>query len=238
MHWRELTNSVHKRKTPIFAELSHSGSQSMMPGIKSLSPSIVPNMIYGNKPQECSENDILSLIDSFKKSAILAMEAGFDGIHIHGGNGYLISQFCSPLTNLRKDKWGGSPENRKLFIISVLEAIKSAVGKSTPVTARIGLKDVDVNGLSSEEGLDTVKILESKGLDGVELTYNIMNSYKDNIKPFAGVSLNKAIKTGLPLFGSFGNKNSEGYYLKFSKNRLHIINQLTLKKIISPSSFI
>ena len=61
------------------------------------------------------------------------------------------------------------------------------------------------------------KILESKGLAGVELTYNIMNSYKDNIRPFSGVSIFNAIKSGLPIFGSFGNKKEEGYYLNFSK---------------------
>ena len=83
----------------------------------------LPNLIYGNQPFELSEKEIAQLINKFKKSASIAMLAGFDGIHIHGGNGYLISQFSSPITNRRKDRWGGTSDNRNRFL-EIYKAIK------------------------------------------------------------------------------------------------------------------
>ena len=114
------------------------------------------------------------------------MSAGLDGIHIHGGNGYLISQFSSPITNTRKDGWGGNKKNRDQFFLGNYKAIRKEIGPDRFISARVGIRDVQSNGLSVEEGIARVKKLESCGLNSIEPTYNLMNTYKDNIKPFAG----------------------------------------------------
>ena len=82
-----------------------------------------------------------------------AAEAGFDGIHIHGGNGYLISEFCSPHANTREDRWGGDAERRSRFFFKVAEAVRSAVGDDLPVTARLSVEDSVEGGLQRDESL-------------------------------------------------------------------------------------
>jgi 2,4-dienoyl-CoA reductase-like NADH-dependent reductase (Old Yellow Enzyme family) len=213
-----LTSVVHKFDVPIIAELSHCGSQTMMSNVVTKSPSILPNLIYGNQPCELSETEIQEIIEKFKISASIAMKAGFDGIHIHGGNGYLISQFSSPISNNRKDKWGGNERNRDRFFIEIYKAIRKEIGKNRFISARVGVQDVRDNGLSIQEGINRVKKLEMHGLNAVEPTYNLMNTYKDNIKPFAGNDIFKSIISGTFLFDGFKIRNhSEGYYSNLSK---------------------
>jgi 2,4-dienoyl-CoA reductase-like NADH-dependent reductase (Old Yellow Enzyme family) len=192
--WRALVDAVHRDGGTIFAELSHAGSQSVVPGNEPVAPSVVPNAIFSTRPRELGAHDIEGVIDNFRAAARRVVGAGFDGIHIHGGNGYLISQFMSPLTNLRTDDWGGNPENRGRFLLEVYRAIRGAVGPDFPVTARIGLADADPGGLSVQESLPRVRRLHDEGLCAVEPVYCIMNSYLDNIRPYVGVGAARAFK--------------------------------------------
>jgi 2,4-dienoyl-CoA reductase-like NADH-dependent reductase (Old Yellow Enzyme family) len=99
-----LTAAVHQNGGRIFCELSHAGSQSVMPNIDPIAPSIIENAIFERQPREMSAADIERIVAAFGQAARRAAEAGFDGIHIHGGNGYLISQFNSPFSNRRSDQ--------------------------------------------------------------------------------------------------------------------------------------
>lgn len=228
---KELVSAVHKYDVPLIAELSHCGSQTMMNNVITKSPSILPNLIYGNQPRELDEKEIENLIDRFKISAALAMSAGFDGIHIHGGNGYLISQFSSPITNTRKDGWGGNKKNRDQFFLGVYKAIRKEIGPNRFISARVGIRDVQSNGLSVEEGIARVKKLESCGLNSIEPTYNLMNTYKDNIKPFAGNDKIKSLTSGIFLFDGFKIRaHKEGYYSELCE-RLSL-SEVTIPKIL------
>jgi 2,4-dienoyl-CoA reductase-like NADH-dependent reductase (Old Yellow Enzyme family) len=102
-----LAAAVRQNGGRIFCELSHAGSQSVMPHIDPIAPSIIENAIFERQPRAMSEGDIQRIIAAFGQAARRAATAGFDGIHIHGGNGYLISQFNSPFSNRRSDQWGG-----------------------------------------------------------------------------------------------------------------------------------
>jgi 2,4-dienoyl-CoA reductase-like NADH-dependent reductase (Old Yellow Enzyme family) len=192
--WRTLVDAVHQDGGTIFAELSHAGSQSVVPGNEPVAPSVVPNAIFSTRPHELSAGDIEEIIESFRSAASRVVAAGFDGLHIHGGNGYLISQFMSPLTNLRTDNWGGSPENRGRFLLEVYRVIRAAVGSNFPVTARIGMADADPGGLKVQESLPRVRRLWDEGLCAVEPVYCIMNSYLDNIRPYVGVGAGRALR--------------------------------------------
>ena len=225
---RDLVSVVHEFNVPIIAELSHCGSQTMMSDVNTKAPSVLPNLIYGNQPFELSEKEIAQLINKFKKSASIAMLAGFDGIHIHGGNGYLISQFSSPITNRRKDRWGGTSDNRNRFFLEIYKAIRKEIGPNKFISARVGIQDVQPNGLSKNEGVERVKILQNLGINAVEPTFNLMNTYRDNIKPFAGNSRLKSFLSGTFIFDKLKIQNhQEGYYLT-------LCDELRLKGVTIP----
>ncbi|SLN70545.1 oxidoreductase [Roseisalinus antarcticus] len=215
--WRGLVEAVHADGGTIFAELAHAGSQSVVPGNTPCAPSIVPNAIFATRPEELTPDGIDAVIDAFGQAARRAVEAGFDGIHIHGGNGYLISQFMSPLANTRTDKWGGSAENRGRFLVEVYRAIRAAVGPDFPVTARIGMADPGAGGLTVADSLETVRLLQPEGLNAVEPVYCIMNSYLDNIRPYVGVGAGRALRDWA-VERLWKPPSTEAYYRPFAKN--------------------
>ena len=88
-----------------------------------------------------SAEEIRSTIDDWAVGALRARQAGFDAVEIIGSAGYLISEFLSPVTNLRTDEYGGSAENRRRFPLEVIRAVRQAVGANYPVILRMGGKD-------------------------------------------------------------------------------------------------
>jgi 2,4-dienoyl-CoA reductase-like NADH-dependent reductase (Old Yellow Enzyme family) len=211
-----LTEAVHERGGVIFLELAHAGSQSVLPDVTPISPSGIPNAIHRRPPVEMSEADILRVVKAFGQGARRAMVAGFDGIHIHAGSGYLLSQFCSPLTNRRTDGWGGDAARRGRFFFAVYQAIRDAVGPQVPVTARFGVSDPIAGGLTLDESLDRIGALAGAGLDAVEPTYNVMSSYRQNLRPYVGNTLGHALRD-LLVHQLFAAREAEAYYRPFAR---------------------
>lgn len=147
--WKLVTDAVHKKGSKIFVQLMHTGRVShpdnLPAGSKVLAPSALaaPGEIWtdanGMKsyptPIEMTDAEIKEAIQEFADSCKLAIEAGFDGVELHGANGYLIDQFLNTASNQRKDQWGGSIENRIRFAVEVTKACASAVGAE-----RIGMR--------------------------------------------------------------------------------------------------
>jgi 2,4-dienoyl-CoA reductase-like NADH-dependent reductase (Old Yellow Enzyme family) len=211
-----VTDAVHRHGGRIFAELSHAGSQSLIPEIVPLAPSIVPNAIFARPPVEMTEADIDAVIASFAAAASRAEQAGFDGVHLHSGNGYLLSQFNSPFANRRADRWGGDAQRRARFIVEVFRAVRRATGADFPITARLGLADAVAGGLELNEGLAIARRLAAEGVAALEVTYGVMTSYRENIRPYAGVSRWRAIAGGM-LHRSFSQPVAEAYYRPFAR---------------------
>ncbi|GLF98661.1 alkene reductase [Streptomyces yaizuensis] len=139
--WREVTAAVHARGGRIFAQLMHAGRIGhplLFPdGRSSVAPSAVAaaGQIYTHEgmkdfpePRALAAEEIPSVIAEYAHSARNAIAAGFDGVEIHGANGYLIHQFLAPNTNRRTDGWGGSVEGRIRFATEVTEAVVAAIG--------------------------------------------------------------------------------------------------------------
>ena len=189
---RRATGAVHEAGGLIFAQLGHCGSQTMMSSITPVAPSPVPNAMYAHRPEGLSQAGIEALVRSFGDAARRAREAGFDGVHIHGGNGYLISEFCSPHANTREDGWGGNAERRSRFFVEVYEAVRAAVGTGFPVTARLSVEDSVPGGLQREESLQRARLLAERGIDGFETTFGVMRSYFENIRPYVAVGRRQA----------------------------------------------
>ncbi|MEU5865405.1 alkene reductase [Nonomuraea sp. NPDC047529] len=139
--WREVTGAVHAAGGKIFAQLLHTGRIGhpvLLPeGLVPVAPSPVAarGQLFtpdGVKdfvtPRELTEAEIEQTVADFASAARNAVEAGFDGVELHGANGYLIHQFLAPGTNLRTDGWGGSTPGRARFAVEAVSAVADAIG--------------------------------------------------------------------------------------------------------------
>ncbi|MCP4714607.1 MAG: NADH:flavin oxidoreductase, partial [Deltaproteobacteria bacterium] len=121
--------------------------------------------------QVMTDEDISAAIKYFSDAAQRAIQAGFDGIEIHGAHGYLISSFISPKTNLRTDEYGGSVENRSRLLTDVIKATRKRVGDDFPIWCRIDGKEIDVEGgISIEDAKQTAVYAEKAGADAVHIS--------------------------------------------------------------------
>ena len=188
-----LTAAVHRLGGKVFAQLAHAGSQSRVDGNRPLAPSPVPNALTGRPVDAASSEEIEEAITGFAGGAARAAAAGFDGVHIHGANGYLISEFSSPLTNRRTDRWGGSPEARDTFALEVLRAVREAVPASMAVTVKLGLEDAVPAGMQLAEGVRRGEVLAAAGADAIEVSCNAMRLPSDSAKQYVAVGRSRAL---------------------------------------------
>jgi 2,4-dienoyl-CoA reductase-like NADH-dependent reductase (Old Yellow Enzyme family) len=162
-----LVDEVHKTETPIALQINHGGGTTSkeFTGSSPVAPSSVIHPLMGKEmPQQLSVDEIEGLIDDFKDAAQRAAIAGFDAVEVHCAHGYLLSQFLSPLTNKRKDSFGGTLENRARFPCRILEEIKKELGSNFPVLYRIGVYDLLPGGLTLQDGVEISKMLAEKGV--------------------------------------------------------------------------
>jgi 2,4-dienoyl-CoA reductase-like NADH-dependent reductase (Old Yellow Enzyme family) len=117
-----------------------------------------------------TEAEIEEVIGAFVGSALLAREAGFDAVELHLGHGYLLSQFLSPGTNARRDRFGGSLDNRARFALSVVERVRAALPPKMPVLAKVNLRDGFRGGLELDESVQVARRLEARGADALVLS--------------------------------------------------------------------
>jgi 2,4-dienoyl-CoA reductase-like NADH-dependent reductase (Old Yellow Enzyme family) len=123
--------------------------------------------------REITDEEIESIISGFASAAVRAQEAGFDAVQLHGAHGYLMSQFLSPLFNVRTDRWGGTAENRRRFHLEVIQKVRKAIGDDFPLMIKFGVQDDEEGGLSLNEGLETAKLMVAKGIDAIEISGGI-----------------------------------------------------------------
>ncbi|MEW2086854.1 alkene reductase [Streptomyces sp. NPDC005283] len=178
--WRKVTDAVHAKGGKIFAQIMHAGRIGhpvLWPDqeLLSVAPSAVAaaGQLYTQEgpkdfiaPRELSRDEVRAIIGEFVDASRNAIEAGFDGVELHGANGYLIHQFLAPNTNLRTDEWGGSVENRIRFAVEVTKAVVAEIGAE-----RTGLRVSPGNAYNDIAETDTeavypalVKELEPLGL--------------------------------------------------------------------------
>ena len=164
-----------KNNTQLWMQINHPGKQSMRGlNVENVSPSAVP---FGRElsrffatPRALTEGEIEDIIQRYGRTAAIAKKAGFSGIQIHGAHGYLVSQFLSGLHNQRTDRWGGSPENRRRFVLEVFREIRAQVGKSFPVGIKLNSADFQKGGFTEEESLDVIRALSEAGIDHIEIS--------------------------------------------------------------------
>jgi len=156
-----------------------------------------------------TEDDLTKVIEEFGTAAAMARDAGFDAVEIHLGHGYLLSQFISPATNRRRDRWGGSLDNRMRLPLAVLARVRDRVGATFPIVAKTNLRDGFRGGLEIEEAIGVVERLEGAGIDAVVLSggFTSRNPFylfrgKRPLREMIEVEKSRLQKLTLRLFGA------------------------------------
>ncbi len=161
---QKLTDAVHKHDGHIVAQLNHAG---VVHKQDRAGPSAYREKDWSAR--ELSVDEIEAIIEGFGDAAERALQAGFDGVQIHGAHGYLISQFLSRSVNKRTDKWGGSLEKRMRFLDEVYDEIRGRTGNE-PLIIKLNCDDFSLDGFMVEDSVKVAKNLADKGIDLIEIS--------------------------------------------------------------------
>lgn len=156
---RRITGAVHEADGKILLQILHAGRYAYHPF--SVSASSIKAPINPFKPRRL--RDIQGTIDDFVRCALLAREAGYDGVEIMGSEGYLLNQFLAPRTNKRTDAWGGTPEKRRRFPVEIVRRIREAVGSDFIICYRLSMADYVEDGQTWEEIVALATEVEAAG---------------------------------------------------------------------------
>lgn len=229
----QLAKTIQNQGAKAILQIFHGGRMcppELVPHGDIVSASAVPAEVAGAKtPRALTETEVEEIVDAFGETARRAIEAGYDGVEIHGANGYLIQQFFSPHSNQREDRFGGSVEKRMTFPLAIVDKIKSIVKEhaddSFIVGYRFSPEEAETPGITMADTIKLVDTLAEKDLDylhvslqhflskarrGVEDVNKTRIDYLletiDNRVPLIGVGsiysaedARKAFETGVPL---------------------------------------
>lgn len=172
---KQLVDSMHAHGTKIFAQLNHAGRQ-VIPtyaGVPvAVSASSVKDLSTGTRPRALTVPEIERIVQQFADAADRCKKAGFDGVQIHAGHGYLVNQFLTPYTNKRTDDYGGSFDKRLRFLRDLYRAIRARVGNDHPVIIKLNGSDYLPlrPGLKTPELVKIAMAMEQEGIDAVEVS--------------------------------------------------------------------
>lgn len=182
--WKKVTSAVHDNGGKIFIQLMHTGRVShplnMPEGSEILAPSAVPldGEMYTDqeglksypRPKEMTPQDVEQTIKEYVEAAKNSIESGFDGVELHGANGYLIEQFLNPGTNMRNDKYGGSIENRCRFAVEIASEVAAAIG-SDKTAIRLSPYGTNSGMTSKYDGIKETYVYLAQQLAKIGLVY-------------------------------------------------------------------
>ena len=170
-----MVEAVHAQGARFFAQLNHCGRQvvpDFVGASEVVSASAVKDLLTGTRPEAMTVAQIRQVVEDFAAAAARCQQAGFDGVQMHSANGYLLSQFLTPYTNRRGDRYGGELEARTRFGCEVLAAIRAEVGPDFPVIIKMnGHDDLWLRrGLKTHALVEAARIFEAAGVDAVEIS--------------------------------------------------------------------
>ncbi len=171
--FRALADAGNSEGNHTWVQIGHSGRQTsrfvnMRP--KSASNVQLKKMGLFGRPRTMTEEDIQDVINGFVRAAKVCKEAGFTGIQIHSAHGYLLSQFLSPITNIRNDQWGGSLENRSRLLITIVNKTREVLGAGYPISVKLNSADFQRGGFNEDESFQVIQKLEDCGIDLLEIS--------------------------------------------------------------------
>lgn len=211
--WRKVTDAVHEKGGKIFMQIFHTGRIALPDFLPENVQPVAPSAVKANgqnytddgmkdfvEPRELTTDEIKQIIKDFAKSAKNAVDAGFDGVELHGANGYLVQQFLATNTNQRTDEYGGSLENKSRFLLEVLDAMIAEIGDHrTGLRLSPGGEFNDMKETDSAELYDyAVKELNKRNLAYLHIgTFDPNKNWHPVVRPiydgvyFAGVGFDR-----------------------------------------------
>jgi 2,4-dienoyl-CoA reductase-like NADH-dependent reductase (Old Yellow Enzyme family) len=216
------TANAKKHGAKIWAQINHPGRQAPSAiSRRTVAPSALKLSVGSlafRTPSALTEIEIHNIIARFAKTAELCKRVGFDGVQIHGAHGYLVSQFLSPLANIRTDQWGGSVENRMRFAIEIVRSIRKAVGPKFPIGIKMNSADFQRGGFAEEDSVTVAQALEAEGIDLIEIsggTYeaSAMTGAQDVLGSAADTTSSRPTGAGV----AASTAAREAYFLPFAK---------------------
>ena len=195
--WKRVVDFVHARSdAKIGMRLGHAGRKACEPIAwlrhtplteeekwEIVAPSAVAFGPDSEMPKEMNQGDIAKVIDDFVSGTERAEAAGFDIIELHGGHGYLLSSFISPLSNKRTDKYGGSRENRMRLPLEVFRAVRAVWPDEKPISCRISAIDWDDDGNQIEDGIEVARHFKEAGLDIIDVSSGNVTNIRRPVTP-------------------------------------------------------
>ncbi|MGD9876458.1 NADH:flavin oxidoreductase [Desulfococcus sp.] len=174
-----MASAVHENSGKIVMQLAHAGlyAEVALTGRPALAVSDPAGFPEGNI-KTITPVEIQRLVSSYAQAAKRAQVAGFDGLEIHSGHGYLLSQFLSPAYNKRQDEYGGAIENRVRIHLQIYQAIREVVGTDYPIMVKMNGSDFIENGLTREDSLKAAKLFADAGFDAIEVSGGIIRTGK------------------------------------------------------------
>ena len=172
-----LSSSIHATGTPVVIQINHAGRSASMDltGMQPLAPS------PSESARELLVEEIEALTEAFTVAAERAIKAGFDGVEVHGAHGFLLNQFFSPLTNQRRDEYGGSLERRMRFPLEVVGSIRKRIGGRL-LLYRLGSDDMDPAGTRIEDSQRFAVKLEEAGVDIIDVSGGLFGSRPEELQ--------------------------------------------------------
>ena len=131
----------------------------------------------------------VTVVSDYANVAARVVEAGFDGIQLHGAHSWLLSAFLSPVTNKRDDEWGGSPAKRARIVREIYRAMRKVTGPDYPILIKLGIKDYHPEGKPVSEGIEVANLLQQDGFDAIELSEGVEQDFfhhilRDAVAPY------------------------------------------------------
>lgn len=169
---RKITDTIHAEGAAASIQIGHCGNMShrSVTGCMPVSASGGFNMYSPTLYRSLKENELTEMARAFGNGVRLAREAGFDCVEVHAGHGYLISQFLSPYTNRRKDRFGGSLQNRMRFMNMCMNEVMEAAGSDMAVVAKTNMRDGFKGGIEIDEGIEIARELRKSGAHALVLS--------------------------------------------------------------------
>lgn len=182
-----LVRRVQAAGSRCFLQLGHLGGEisARFTGQQAVAPSAVPSTLAREMPRALDHAGIAETIAQFAAAARRARATGCDGIEIHAGHGYLISQFLSPVTNQRSDEYGGTAHGRYRFLHEVMRAVRAAVGAAFPLIVRISADEKLPGGLVIEDSIGIAQQLVADGADAIDVSAGRYGSLEWTMPPMA-----------------------------------------------------